>query len=109
MALTHDPRLDDLALLESLASPAFYVGALGSRANSAKRRARLASLAVSDAALARLHAPVGLAIGSCTPAEIAVSIVAELTSIRHGLPKHAPVTRDSNLSRSACTTSPASC
>lgn len=85
VALTHDPRLDDLALLEALASPAFYVGALGSRLNSARRRARLAALEVPAAALARLHAPVGLPLGSRTPAEIAVAILAELTAVRHGI------------------------
>lgn len=85
VALTHDPRLDDLALMEALLSPAFYVGALGSRSNSAKRRARLKSLDIPDAALARLHAPVGLALGSRTPAEIAVAILAELTAVRNGV------------------------
>lgn len=85
VALTHDPRLDDLALLEALGSPAFYVGALGSHLNSARRRARLAALDVPAAALARLHAPVGLPLGSRTPAEIAVAILAELTAVRHGV------------------------
>lgn len=85
LALTHDPRLDDLALMEALVSPAFYVGALGSRANSARRRTRLASLDLPAAALTRLHAPIGLAIGSRTPAEIAISILAELTAVRHGI------------------------
>jgi len=89
VALTHDPRLDDLALLEALISPAFYVGALGSRANSARRRARLASLNLPAEALERLHAPVGLAIGSRTPAEIAISILAELTTVRHGVARAA--------------------
>jgi xanthine dehydrogenase accessory factor len=84
VALTHDPKLDDLALLEALTSPAFYVGALGSKANNAKRRARLSSLGIAPAALARLHGPVGLPIGSRTPAEIAVSILAELTAVRRG-------------------------
>jgi len=109
VALTHDPRLDDLALLEALTSTAFYVGALGSHANSIKRRSRLASLGVSAGALARLHAPVGLAIGSRTPAEIAVSIVAELTAVRHRRSIHVPVTRELPHSISVCTTSPASC
>jgi xanthine dehydrogenase accessory factor len=89
VALTHDPKLDDLALLKALGSRAFYVGALGSRANSAKRRARLAQLGVPAAALARLHGPVGLALGSRTPAEIAVAILAELTALRHGIELHA--------------------
>jgi xanthine dehydrogenase accessory factor len=85
VALTHEPKLDDLALLEALVTPAFYVGALGSHANTAKRRARLASLDLPPAALARLHGPVGLPIGSRTPAEIAVAILAELTAVRNGI------------------------
>ncbi len=85
VALTHDPKLDDMALLEALISPAFFVGALGSQANNACRRERLAQLGVPAEALARLRAPVGLAIGSRTPPEIAVSILAELTAVRHGL------------------------
>jgi xanthine dehydrogenase accessory factor len=85
IALTHDPKLDDMALMEALQSNAFYVGALGSKANNTKRRARLKSLNVSEAALARLHGPVGLPIGSRTPAEIAIAILAELTAVRHGI------------------------
>ena len=82
VALSHDPRLDDLALVEALRSPAFYVGALGSRRNSALRRERLAQLGLDEAALQRLHAPVGLPIGSRSPPEIAVSILAQLTAQR---------------------------
>ncbi len=85
IALTHEPKLDDLALMEALVSPAFYVGALGSHVNNAKRRARLASLALLPEAIARLHGPVGLQIGSRTPAEIAVAILAELTAVRNGI------------------------
>ena len=85
LALTHEPTLDDLALMEALVTPAFYVGALGSRANNAQRRARLASLELPPAAIARLHGPVGLPIGSRTPAEIAIAILAELTAVRHGV------------------------
>lgn len=86
VALTHDPRLDDMALLEALKSAAFYVGALGSRANNAKRRQRLAEhFDFTEDELARLHGPVGLRIGSRTPPEIAVAILAELTALRHGL------------------------
>jgi xanthine dehydrogenase accessory factor len=85
VALTHDPRLDDLALMEALSSEASYVGALGSRANNARRRERLVSLlGLPEGAVARLHGPVGLPIGSRTPAEIAVAILAELTATRHG-------------------------
>ena len=82
IALTHDPKLDDMALLEALKSPAFYVGALGSRANNARRRERLASFDLTQEEIARLHGPVGLPIGSRTPPEIAVSILAHLISVR---------------------------
>jgi xanthine dehydrogenase accessory factor len=85
VAVTHDPKIDDLALLEALKSPAFYVGALGSRVNTAKRRERLAMFDLSEAELDRLHGPVGLRIGSKTPPEIAVAILAELTAVRHGV------------------------
>ena len=86
LALTHDPKLDDLALMEALKSPAFYVGAIGSRANNAKRRERLLQFDVAPEQLARLHGPVGLYIGSKTPAEIAISILAELTAVKNGVP-----------------------
>ena len=86
LALTHDPKLDDLALMEALKSPAFYVCAIGSRANNAKRRERLLQFDVTPDQLARLHGPVGLYIGSKTPAEIAISILAELTAVKNGVP-----------------------
>jgi xanthine dehydrogenase accessory factor len=85
VAVTHDPKLDDLALIEALKSPSFYVGALGSRLNTQKRRERLAQFDLSQEELARLHGPVGLRIGSKTPPEIAVAIVAEMTAVRHGI------------------------
>jgi len=85
VAVTHDPKIDDLALLEALKSPAFYVGALGSRLNTAKRRERLAMFDLSESELDRLHGPVGLRIGSKTPPEIAIAILAELTAVRHGV------------------------
>lgn len=85
VALTHDPKLDDMALLSALESPAFYVGALGSRGNSAARRKRLQQLGISQIAIDRLHAPVGLDIGSRTPPEIAIAILAEMTAIRRGV------------------------
>lgn len=85
VALTHDPRLDDMALMEALKTEAFYVGALGSMSNTIKRRERLALLEVTPTELARLHGPVGLPIGSRTPPEIAVSILAELTALRHDI------------------------
>ncbi len=83
VALTHDPKLDDMALLEALKSPAFYVGALGSKVNTAKRRERLASFDLTQEEIARLHGPVGLSIGSRTPPEIAVSVLAHLISVRN--------------------------
>ncbi len=82
VALTHDPKLDDMALLEALKSPAFYVGALGSHANTEKRRERLALFDLAPQEIERLHGPVGLRIGSRTPAEIAISIMAEIVSVR---------------------------
>lgn len=85
VALTHDPKLDDLALMEALKSDAFYVGAIGSRANHAKRRERLKLFDLSDEQVARLHGPVGLHIGSKTPAEIAISILAEMTAVKNGV------------------------
>ena len=83
MALSHDPKLDDMALMNALNADLFYVGALGSQRNNEKRRERLATLGVSPANLARLHGPIGLPIGSKTPPEIAVAIMAELTAARH--------------------------
>lgn len=85
VALTHDPKLDDLALMEALKSPAFYIGALGSRANNEKRRERLREFDLSDTEIARLHGPIGLYIGSRTPPEIAVSILAEITAVKNGV------------------------
>ncbi len=92
IALTHDPKLDDLALMEALKSPAFYVGAIGSRVNQAKRKARLAEhFGLSPAELGRLHGPVGLKNGARTPPEIAVSILAEITAVRYGYRVPEPV------------------
>jgi xanthine dehydrogenase accessory factor len=85
VAVTHDPKLDDMALLEALKSPAFYVGALGSRSNTAKRRERLALFDLSTEEIDRLHGPIGLDLGGRTPAEIAVSILAEIVAVRHGV------------------------
>ncbi len=85
IALTHDPKMDDLALMEAVTSPAFYIGAIGSRANQAKRRARLKEhFGCTDAQLDRIHGPVGLKNGARTPPEIAISILAELTAVRYG-------------------------
>lgn len=84
ITLTHDPRVDDLALMQALESPAFYVGALGSQRTTGKRLERLRQLDLPDAAIARLHAPIGLPIGSHAPMEIAVAIAAELIAARNG-------------------------
>ncbi len=84
ITLTHDPRIDDMALMEALGLDAFYVGALGSQRTSARRRERLRELDLDDAQIARLHAPVGLDIGSKRPLEIAIAILAELIALRRG-------------------------
>ncbi len=81
IALTHDPRIDDMGLMAALETSAWYVGAMGSSRTSAKRRERLAQLDISPAQIDRLHAPVGLPIGSKTPPEIAIAILAELTAL----------------------------
>jgi xanthine dehydrogenase accessory factor len=85
VAVTHDPKLDDAALLEALKSPAFYVGALGSKKNNDARRKRLVDFDLAQTEINRLHGPVGLKIGSKTPPEIALSILAEITAVRHGV------------------------
>ena len=85
VALTHDPKIDDLALMEALKSAAFYVGAIGSKKNNDARRARLKEFDLSEGEIARLRGPVGLYIGSKTPPEIAVAILAEMTAVRHGV------------------------
>lgn len=85
VALTHDPKLDDLALLEALASNAFYVGALGAKTNQAKRRERLLDLGLAPDRVDRLHGPVGLHLGGKTPPVIALAILAEVTALRHGV------------------------
>ena len=84
VALTHDPKLDDLALLEALQTQAFYVGAIGSRRNNALRRERLIEhFDQTEQSLARLRGPIGLYIGSKTPAEIAVSVMAEILAVKN--------------------------
>lgn len=82
VTLTHDPKLDDPALEAALKSPAFYVGALGSRRTHAKRKERLAEAGIDDRQFARVHGPVGLAIGAKSPAEIAVSILAQIVDVK---------------------------
>lgn len=81
VALTHDPKLDDPALKVALRAPCFYIGALGSKKTQAARRERLSEAGFDDAALARIHGPIGLAIGARSPAEIAIAILAEITTI----------------------------
>jgi xanthine dehydrogenase accessory factor len=86
VALTHDPKLDDMALMEALRSEAFYIGALGSQRNTATRKQRLKEhFELTDAELARLHGPVGLRLGAKTPAEIAVSIIAQIVQVKNTL------------------------
>jgi xanthine dehydrogenase accessory factor len=85
ITVSHDPKLDDMALLTALAQPAFYVGAVGSQKTSAERRARLQLLDIPDDHIAKLHAPVGCAIGSRTPPEIALAILAELVAARNNI------------------------
>jgi xanthine dehydrogenase accessory factor len=91
IALTHDPKLDDLALMEALKSNAFYVGAIGSKKNQAARRERLLEFGVSNEQLDTLHGPIGLKNGARTPSEIAVSILAELTGVKYGYQIPAPI------------------
>ena len=101
VAITHDPKLDDLALMEALRTPAFYVGALGSRHNNDVRRARLLEFDVSPDEAARMRGPVGLRLGGLTPPEIALSIVAELTAMRRGIDMGQPLS-DWSASQTVC-------
>jgi len=80
VALTHDPKIDDPALTHALARDCFYIGALGSRKTHARRVDRLKAAGITEAQLARVHAPIGLAIGAVSPAEIAVAIMGEITA-----------------------------
>jgi xanthine dehydrogenase accessory factor len=92
VALTHDPKIDDPALLHAFARGCFYIGALGSRKTHAKRGERLRAQGATDGDIARIHAPIGLSIGAVSPSEIAVSIMAEITaSLRMGSEKEALV------------------
>ena len=80
IALTHDPKIDDPALLHAFKCDCFYIGALGSRKTHGKRAERLRALGATDADIARIHAPIGLAIGAVSPSEIAVAIMGEITA-----------------------------
>ena len=105
IALTHDPKLDDLALMEALRSPCFYVGAIGSRLNQAKRKSRLIEhFGLTEAELARLHGPVGIKNGARTPPEIAVAILAEVTGVRYGyrIPEPVSVTDGAPAAEAGC-------
>lgn len=105
IALTHDPKLDDMALMEALKSDAFYIGAIGSRINNERRRERLKELDLTDIEIARLKGPIGIYIDSRTPPEIAISILAEMTAVKNGvkLPREAAVSEAKNQARSpAC-------
>ena len=82
VALTHDPRIDDMGLMEALTTQAFYIGAMGSARSSASRRKRLLALDLSPTDIDKLHAPIGLPIGSKTPPEIAIAILAEITAVQ---------------------------
>ncbi|PRY64919.1 xanthine dehydrogenase accessory factor [Vreelandella songnenensis] len=85
VALTHDPRIDDLAMMEAVRTPAFYIGVMGSLRTSAARAERLIrSGGLSDAEIARIHMPIGLALGSKTPAEIALAVMADIVRVQHG-------------------------
>lgn len=84
VTLTHDPKLDDPALIAALNSEAFYLGALGSRKTHAKRLERLRAQGCDEAALARIHGPIGLALGGRSPAEIAIAVLAQMTQVLHG-------------------------
>jgi len=90
VALTHDPRIDDLAMIEAVRTPAFYIGVMGSMLTSAKRFERLRRVGgLDDAALARITAPIGLNLGSKTPAEIALAVLADILRVRNGLARDA--------------------
>lgn len=86
VTLTHDPKLDDPALLVALASPAFYIGALGSTRTHARRLDRLRAQGIDDVTLTRIHGPIGLAIGAKSPAEIALAILGQVTQVLHRAP-----------------------
>ena len=100
MALTHDPKLDDLALLEALSTDAFYVGGIGSRRNNQARRARMIEhFDQTEEGLLRLRGPIGIYIGSKTPPEIAVSVMAEVLAVKNGvtLPRDMEVAQAKNV------------
>lgn len=86
VALTHDPKIDDLAMLEAVRTEAFYIGVMGSRVTSDKRRERLQRIGgLGEVELGRIHAPIGLNLGSKTPAEIALAVLADILRVRNGI------------------------
>ena len=88
VALTHDPRIDDLAMIEAVRSEAFYIGVMGSQRTSDKRFERLLrSGGLTERELARIHAPIGLRLGSRTPAEIALAVLADIVRVRNQVPR----------------------
>lgn len=112
VALTHDPKLDDLALLEALDTDAFYVGAIGSRRNNDARRQRMVEhFEQTEASLARLRGPIGIYIGSKTPPEIAVSVMAEILAVKNGvpLPRDLDVARAKNQLQMGSGSDPVAC
>src|SRR6516165_4667435 len=100
VALTHDPKIDDPALLHALSRDCFYIGALGSKKTHARREERLKAQGVTDAALSRIHAPIGLAIGAVSPPEIAIAIMGEITaSLRLSADRRAAATRTAEMAK----------
>jgi xanthine dehydrogenase accessory factor len=100
VALTHDPKIDDPALLHALARDCFYIGALGSKKTHARREERLKAQGVTDAAFSRIHAPIGLAIGAVSPPEIAIAIMGEITaSLRLSADRRAAATRTAEMAK----------
>jgi xanthine dehydrogenase accessory factor len=106
VALTHDPKIDDPALLHALSRGCFYIGALGSKKTHARRVERLKAQGISEAAIGRIHAPIGLAIGAVSPAEIAVAIMGEVTATLRADPECAAPARPATAAATAAAAAP---
>jgi xanthine dehydrogenase accessory factor len=106
VALTHDPKIDDPALLHALSRDCFYIGALGSKKTHARRVERLKAQGISEAAIGRIHAPIGLAIGAVSPAEIAVAIMGEVTATLRADPECAAPARPATAAATAAAAAP---
>jgi xanthine dehydrogenase accessory factor len=106
VALTHDPKIDDPALLHALSRDCFYIGALGSKTTHARRVERLKAQGISEAAIGRIHAPIGLAIGAVSPAEIAVAIMGEVTATLRADPECAAPARPATAAATAAAAAP---